>query len=632
MAWLSRSPIVLALVLCSSAPVRAAGGERHLGPAALYVSVRLQSGYDALAEIRKILPKRMQTMLPMIGMGLSRQLGFDPLSAAWIDAAGVDATAPAWLSLFSLEPAAVRARLSRVEQAARRHLASPAHSQYFKSAEVAGPLAWVRHRVVLKLKDEAKTKTFLGTIASSLGDRALLLQGKSKSELAPALASSLGLTAGQAAAMADTLLGRNVLLATRTSPNEATLYRIVDGSVIVDLIAEAVGVPEKPGDQLKAAVIAALQLPKRSAVDLGAKSIGRRLFTDDAAAAVLLVSKPMLAAAAELDSADTLRSSLFGATPDSFGRRLKDAQACRKLFAPGSVPVGDLGFQLRGDSKGLHGRVVWAAPAAVTRVLTAASSKRDLIDVTEWQSKVAGLAGVAVEIGALLKALPRGGPFKLTGKAFEEKARTCGGLANATLLLGGWVGMLGLLKAEAKDQEQAALLLEHARSGVLLLRDLSNLSRPSLIAQVGVTAAGAAKLKDSVGKLAHEYGRPEKQTLGGNPTTIYPYLKAPLWGYSLGVTDLKKEGLALTLSTSRWELPGFLGQAPPTTRVLPARILAFAHGQLPKVLLGLQSDPSFKPMGKLLRDTAARLDELGANLSIVDGLLIGEVHVGLKQP
>jgi hypothetical protein len=100
----------------------------------------------------------------------------------------------------------------------------------------------------------------------------------------------------------------------------------------------------------------------------------------------------------------------------------------------------------------------------------------------------------------------------------------------------------------------------------------------------------------------------------------------------MGVTDLSKEGLTVTFTTSRWELPGFLSQSPPAARLLPASILAFAHGQvsrlLPPLLIG--ADPSLRQHGKALQELAQRFGDLGANLSLSEGVMVGEVRVELK--
>jgi len=633
------SSLLLALSVSLARPAAAAPpagyeGVKYLPVAPYYVAARPESCYDLLDEGRKLLGTKLKAAMVMLTAQMSRWFGFDPTTRSWIASAGLDPAAPILASLSSLDSTKVRARQKKVEAAARAYIAKRGESSTYGGGldlrAVDGPPALISHRLVLKLKDESKGRQFMVGLQGILGAQRLHLM-QTKAESGPALASMLGMDAVEAGALAEKLIARGVATVARPEADVLALFRVVDGYVILDAVNDWFAMPSKPGAAFSKELLAVLTLPKRPGLELEKPGVGKRAFAEDAALALFFAAKPLLTMGELQDERRTLRSAGWARDGKALDADLKKVRACAASFGAKQISAGDLALQLRANRQGAHAKAFWAAPAALVRGLTAAASKQDLIDPTEWQTKVVALAGTTLDLGSLSKTVGRGA-YKLAMKGFDEKASACSELTPLSILVGGWPALLGVARAEAKTGELAGAIVDSLQNGMVVMRELSSLSTPSFLFHLRIGSKGAVKVKEEATKLTNSYSRPENHTSGGRSSTIYRYLKAPLSGYGLSVTDLKKEGIGLTISNRPWDLTWFLEQTPPSARVLPKTMLAFGHVDLSTVFARLATDKQGVqgPLRTVLKAASSKVERLGGNISVSEGLITADLDLGLK--
>jgi hypothetical protein len=135
------------------------------------------------------------------------------------------------------------------------------------------------------------------------------------------------------------------------------------------------------------------------------------------------------------------------------------------------------------------------------------------------------------------------------------------------------------------------------------------------------------KLKEAVGKLLNQGSRPESQTVGGKPSTLYRYLKAPLAGFGLATTDAKPQGPIVSVTSRPWDLAWLLQQEIPASPILPRSVVAFAHVNLAQIVEALGRGPRPSVPAAVANKAAKRLGAAGANLSLVGDLLTADLHL-----
>jgi hypothetical protein len=620
--------LVSLILLAAAPPISAAPagfeGLKHLGPAPVVVALRPLPLYDALDEAHKLLGPRFKARVTLLAWGLARALRFDPSTRAWIESLGIDGATPLLLSLSTVDLAAARGCNRQLERLVRKHLASSTAAMSSSAADGL-PQVLVTHRLVAKVADEHKVRRFVEGLGAQ---RAVVLSGKSKADVAAPLAALLAMGEADAGPLAEGLISRGALAVVRPDPQQLAVVRLVAPHAIVDVVEGWVGLPTKPSAPLVKRLLAALALPARPGIDLDRNKLAARAFTTDAAAAALISARPWLAMGELSDEREAYRAAARAVSKELLAASTRKLKACAPTWRKASV--GDLAVQAKGGSNDLHLKAVWSIPAAVAKVLRAASTKDDLVDPTTLQSRVLGLVGVNVNLGGIGLTLGQG-DFKLRAKDFFEKHETCRSAMSSALTLGAWPSLAGVLRAEARAQEVIGAAAEHVQSAVVLLRDLYSLTAPALLYQLQIAPKGAAKVKETVAKLVNEaYARPENVTVGGRTTAVNRYLKAPLSGYGVGVTDLKAAGLRVALSSRPWELSWLLQQDVPATPILPRSVLAFAHLDVSTLVSSLSRDPSTPIAASVAKKLTQRLDRGGANLTLVENLLSADLHLSLK--
>lgn len=606
-------------------------GLKYLAPGSGTFAFRADLAYDLVEEVSKGRSKAT-FVFNMMAAGLARTFGFDLSSRTWLETAGIDPQTPVVGSLPGLDLAAARAMNRRLEAAARKHLArKKAGESRFDADAAAGLAPLTGVRLVLTLKDASKVRAFLDAFPNGpVGSRYVKLEGATRDEVAPKLKTALECASdADAVALAEALVSRQSYALLRPSRDLWIVLRIrEDRHLVVDLVGSWIRAPEKPDRSLAKPLAALLTLPKRPALDLAKKGLAPRVFTDDASAAVLLLAKPMLQGAELEEEQNILRSAGWVKDAATFAQDLKTARTC--VASLRRAPAGDLALSLVGSKSALRGRGFWAAPATLTRLLQGAAAKQDLIDPSSWQSKAVAFAGTTLAVGPLLAGLR--GPFKGLEEA-EQAVRRCRRMAPPAMLLGGWAALLGALQAEGTKTPIGKLLLGHLQNGVVLLRELYSTRNPLFLGHLVVgPKLPVAKVKEELAKLYPDtQGKPQELTVGGRSATLYRFLKAPLQGLSGAVTDLGAgNGSSVTLSSRPWDLQWLLSQIlGETPTPLPRTILVFAHANLGTILATVAREAGGTE-GAFFKQIAARLDRLGANLSLREGLVAAELDLSLK--
>ncbi len=629
------SALLLVSLLAPAAhadPAVTYAGLKYLEPGTGTFAVRADLAYDLLEELSK---GRNQATYAfnLLAAGLARSLGFDLSGRKWMEAAGIDPGVPVVGSLARPDLAGARAANRRLEAAARKHLAKKGGSEAsFDPATAAGAAPLSSVRVALTVKDASKLRPFLDALAAGpAGSRYVKLDGRTKDEVAPSLKTALGCASeADAAAIAGALHGRQVYALLRVDRDLWVVLRIKeDRHLLLDLVGSWTQLPQAPDKALAKSLGAVLALPSKPAFDVAKHKLASKVFSDDATVALLLLAKPIRELVELVEEQAALRAAVYLKDVAGYQKGLKSARACTAAFR--AAPSGDLALQGIGSKSSLRAKAFWAAPATLTRLLQASAAKQDLIDPVSWQGKAVAFAGTTLALGPLGAGLAKG-PFKASLEEFAGKLRECGRIGGSTVLLGGWAGLLGVAHTEAGRTPLFKLLIAHLQNGVVLLRELYSTKNPLFLAHaVFGPKLAHAKLKDELAKLYTDtYGKPQELTVSGHTATLYRYLKAPLVGLSGAATDLKAAGSSLTLSSRPWDLQWLLsqivGEAPTP---LPRTILFFAHVNLGTILTTIAREAGGFDAA-LAKALAARLDRLGANLSLRDGLLSADLDLSLK--
>jgi hypothetical protein len=619
------------VLLTAESPIAAPvgfNGLKYLGPAPMVVAVRPLAIYDALDEARRLLGSKITGQLSLLTWSVARAVGFDPTTRTWIASAGVDGAAPLLLSLSAVDTAAARGCNRQLERLVRKHLATSSAAMSASAADGL-PHVLVTHRLVAKIADEQRARAYVEQLPTRVGaQRAVVLSGKSKADAVASIAALLATSPAEARSLADGLIHRGVVAVVRPDPQQIAVIRIAAPYAIIDVVEGWVGLPTRPTAALVKRLLGALTLPARPALDLDKHKLAARVFTTDAAAAVLINARSWLAAGELGDEREVYRAAARAVSKELLAATVKKLKACAPTWHRASV--SDLALQAKGSANDVHLKAFWSIPAALSKALRSASTKDDLVDPTTMQSRVLGLAGANVDLGGLAQALGQG-DFKLKPKEFFEKHEVCRSAMSSSLVLGVWPSLVGVLRAEARGQDVLGAAVDHVRSVVVLLRDLYSIATPSILYQLQIGPKGAAKVRETVAKLVNEaYARPESVTVGGQTTVVNRYLKAPLTGYGVGVTDLKAAGLRVALSSRPWDLSWLVQQGVPTAQILPRSVIAFAHLDVGALVSSLSRDPSSPISAGMAKKLARRLDRGGANLTLVESLLSADLHLSLK--
>jgi hypothetical protein len=604
-------------------------GLKHLGPALGYVALRPLPIYEALQELRDMLGAKQKSASVLVAAGLARTFGFDPTSRAWVAAAGIDGRAPLLLSLYSGDATAARTANRQLEAAARRR--SAAASTAAEGLPDRAPPIFVTHRLVATLVDAAKARRFLEELPAKLGaQRVVVLLGKSKTEVGPSVGALLGLADRDGEQLAAGLIDRGGAALLRPERGMIAVARL-DGQafLVVDLLEGWTGLPAKAPAAAVRRLLSATAGPARPGLDLDKHKLAARAFTGDAVGAALIAAKPCLSWAELVDERDLYLPLLSSTSKEAVAGAIKRARSCAAAWRTGQIPTGDLALQLKSTASEVHLKAYWAIPAATARTLRGAVAKQDLVDPTTLQSRVVAVAGSSLRLGAAAQALARG-VFKLKPEELEAKVDGCPTRALATVSLGGWPHLLAIARGGARRHDAFAGVVDHLEQAVLIVRELYTLSHPSVMIRLQLAREAEPKLKEAVGKLLNQGSRPESQTVGGKPSTLYRYLKAPLAGFGLATTDAKPQGPIVSVTSRPWDLAWLLQQEIPASPILPRSVVAFAHVNLAQIVEALGRGPRPSVPAAVANKAAKRLGAAGANLSLVGDLLTADLHLTFK--
>ncbi|MCC6748275.1 MAG: hypothetical protein IT371_11490 [Deltaproteobacteria bacterium] len=650
--------ITTAVVLSASARVgaqsaSAPAGLKYLPPASVHGVVKGNAVFTVFDELRTLFAEHKILGRPVMGLveaQLTALLGFDPTRAANFERLGIDLSEPVVVSLSSYDAKALGACNRHLQQVVGHAFMSKAPWRERLKGQNPGdratgyladaPPALLGHRAVLRLKERDVLVAWLKE-QQKKGGRLVVLE-EAGGQGADAFAPVFSLSAADAQKVAAELKSAQVLAVARPERSLLLALRVVDGYLIVDAATPWYQVPRSGDDRkLAEAFKALLVLPRKPALDVGRDTLAAKLAVTDASATFLVGARP-LSALAELSVQRRAALEVVGLSPEESRRQHKTQQAdrnkARALWAKTGL-TGDVALQFRLSRRAWHARAWWRLPAAAVTALGRGLAKEDLIDPTAYASSAVALAGTNLDLSQVAKTVGKG-PFALGLDKFAQSAARVSEVAMSSLLLGSWVGLLGVMRAELAGDAALGPLTGGLRNAAALLKTMpyvwpaaSGTRRvfpPSLLGYAVVDQKESKRVKDKVKELAtRTYPQPQNLTHGGRKTILYNNLTGALQTYALAVTELGKGALGLTLATRSWEVPWFLQQPAPKETILPRQILFFAHGDMGAVAAGLarMADGAEKD---LLARLAQRAGKLGANVAVDGKLLSVQANLDLR--